>query len=178
MLALRIAIFLLTLSLGIIASGLSRIEVRETPAAEPAAVDHTCHPTAGEPLERRCFKHRGDGIPSGSGTSAGDRPFESKKLEEVVRRKGNVTAPLKLISKQKADYTAIARTNETQGTVTLRVTFLASGSIGGITVIRSLPDGLTEKAIEAARKIRFEPEYLEGMPRSTSRPVSYTFNIY
>jgi len=89
-----------------------------------------------------------------------------------------VVTPLKIISKQKAEYTAEARSTGIQGTVTLRVTFLASGGIGSITTVRGLPFGLTEQAIEAARKIEFEAEKVDGVPRTTARPVTFTFNIY
>lgn len=107
----------------------------------------------------------GDG--SGDGTGGGAPP-------PVAR----VTQPLKILAKQKAQYTDQARVNNVQGTVTLRVTFLASGGIGSISTIKGLPYGLTEQAIAAARNIRFEPELVNGQPRTTSRPVSFTFNIY
>ena len=85
---------------------------------------------------------------------------------------------MKITAKQKAQYTDAARQNNVQGTVTLRVTFLASGSIGSIATIKGLPYGLTEQAIAAARAMRFEPEKVNGVPRTTTRPVSFTFNIY
>ena len=89
-----------------------------------------------------------------------------------------VSAPLKILSKKKAQYTEDARMNNVQGTVTLRVAFIASGEIGEISAIKGLPFGLTEAAIEAAKQIRFEPEVVNGEPRTTTRPVSFTFNIY
>ncbi len=89
-----------------------------------------------------------------------------------------VTTPLRIIHKEKAQYTDLARSNGIQGTVTLRVTFLASGEVGTISVVKSLPDGLTEQSIAAARQIRFEPEMVGAVARTTTRPVSYTFNIY
>ena len=89
-----------------------------------------------------------------------------------------VSEPLKILYKQKAQYTDAARQNNVQGTVTLRVTFLASGGIGGITTIKGLPYGLTEQAIAAARAMKFDPEKVNGVARTTSRPVSFSFNIY
>lgn len=111
---------------------------------------------------------RGDGNGDGSGTGGGPPPAAPAR----------VTQPLKILAKQKAAYTDAARTNNVQGTVTLRVTFLASGGIGSITTVKGLPHGLTEQAIAAARSIRFEPEMVNGQPRTTTRPVSFTFNIY
>ncbi|MFN7826554.1 MAG: energy transducer TonB, partial [Acidobacteriota bacterium] len=39
----------------------------------------------------------------------------------------------------------------------LNVVFTADGRITNIRVVRGLPDGLTEKALEAAQRIRFNP---------------------
>lgn len=117
----------------------------------------------------------GSGYGSGDGNDNGDGTGRGGGAPPVAAR---VTQPLKITYKQKAQYTDAARTNGVQGTVTLRVTFLASGGIGGITTIKGLPHGLTEQAIAAARAMRFEPEMVGGQARTTSRPVSFTFNIY
>jgi protein TonB len=109
----------------------------------------------------------GSGNGSGSGTGGGPPPVAAR-----------VTQPLRITYKQKAQYTDAARTNGVQGTVTLRVTFLASGGIGSITTVKGLPHGLTEQAIAAARSMKFEPELANGVARTTTRPVSFTFNIY
>lgn len=109
----------------------------------------------------------GNGDGRGSGTAGGPPPAAV-----------GVSQPLKILSKAKAQYTDAARTNNVQGAVTLRVTFLASGGIGSITTIKGLPHGLTEQAIAAARAMRFEPEKVNGVARTTTRPVTFTFNIY
>ena len=62
--------------------------------------------------------------------------------------------------------------------VLLRIRFLASGKIGDISVIKGLPNGLTEKAIEAARKISFEPKKVNGVPQDVTRQIEYTFREY
>lgn len=116
----------------------------------------------------------GSGSGNGNGNGGGDGDGDGPPPAAVAK----VTQPLRIISKQKAQYTDEARKNNVQGTVTLRVTFLSSGGIGGITTIKGLPYGLTEQAIAAARAIRFEPEMVNGSARTTTRPVSFTFNIY
>jgi len=113
----------------------------------------------------------GSGSGNGDGTGAGDGRAPAPPPARV-------TQPLRITYKQKAQYTDAARTNGVQGTVTLRVTFLASGGIGSITTVKGLPHGLTEQAIAAARNMKFEPEMAGGVPRTTTRPVSFTFNIY
>lgn len=120
----------------------------------------------------------GSGSGYGSGSGSGDGDGTGRGGSGAPPPTARVTQPLKITHKQKAQYTDAARTNNVQGTVTLRVTFLASGGIGSITTIRGLPHGLTEQAIAAARAMRFEPEMVGGQARTTSRPVSFTFNIY
>ena len=89
-----------------------------------------------------------------------------------------VTTAMKIISKPRAIYTDAARRNQIAGTVTLRVTFLANGSIGTITPISGLSDGLTEQAIAAARNIQFEPAKKNGLAQTVSKQVQYTFTLY
>jgi hypothetical protein len=62
-----------------------------------------------------------------------------------------------------------------QGVVRLRVQFLASGEIGEIAPLNSLPYGLIEKAMAAARKIKFQPEIKDGKPTSKIKVVEYAF---
>src|SRR5215813_13022930 len=62
-----------------------------------------------------------------------------------------------LIDVKKPEYTEAARKNRVEGDVRLIVAFRSDGKIGHIAVIEGLPDGLTEKAIEVARAIKFKP---------------------
>jgi TonB family protein len=95
-----------------------------------------------------------------------------------------VTRPLRIISKPKPAYTDIARRKDLEGHVLLRVTFLASGEIGSITNVtkkkaaKLLKYGLVDKAIEAARKITFEPKMVNGTSISVVALVDYGFTIY
>jgi TonB family protein len=75
----------------------------------------------------------------------------------------------------KALYTEDARRNRIEGTVVLNVVFAPNGAINSIRVVQGLPDGLTEKAIEAARKIRFQPAVNNGAPVSFRGDLSFTF---
>jgi TonB family protein len=87
--------------------------------------------------------------------------------------------PLKIIDKPKASYPAQDKgTICAQGKVVLRVTFLDSGEIGRISVISGMGNGLTEQAVEAAKKIKFEPATKNGKPVSVTKPVEYSFTIY
>gem|GEM_PF-1302258 len=80
-----------------------------------------------------------------------------------------------ILYKEKASYTEDARRNGIQGTVVLNVVFTADSTITQIRVVRGLPDGLTEKAVEAALKTRFQPAVENGIPVSVRGNLEFTF---
>jgi TonB family protein len=82
-----------------------------------------------------------------------------------------------ILYKEKAQYTQEAKDNKVEGTVALSVVFGADGQIGEIKVIKGLPHGLTQKAIEAASKIRFEPAMKDGQPVSERGNLEYSFKL-
>ena len=88
------------------------------------------------------------------------------------------TNPLQIVSKPRPTYTDAARQNQVTGIVRLRVTFLASGQIGSVSPVNSLPDGLTEQAIIAAQNIKFEPATADGKPTTVAKVIEYSFTIY
>jgi len=92
----------------------------------------------------------------------------------------DVSASLKptILYKVKASYTEQARQNRIEGVVVLNVVFAANGSIHSIRVVQGLPDGLTEKAIEAAKKTRFRPAIENGAPVSVRGDLSFSFSLY
>jgi TonB family protein len=83
----------------------------------------------------------------------------------------------KILYREKAKYTPEAEDNKIEGTVVLSVVFGADGQISDLRVIRSLPHGLNQKAIEAASKIRFEPAMKDGQPISVRGMLEYSFRL-
>jgi protein TonB len=79
--------------------------------------------------------------------------------------------------KERPGYTQEARDNGVQGTVVLNVIFEADGTISRIRVVRGLPDGLVERAIEATRKIKFKPAIKDGQPVSVRGNLEYKFTL-
>ncbi len=128
---------------------------------------------------------RGNGVGNGEGDDGGDggtpptirQPTPRPTPQPTIKPAG-VTQDLRILSKPKPGYTDAARQNNVTGTVRLRVTFSANGSIGGITPVSGLPYGLTEQAISAARGIRFEPKKIDGVPQSVTKVVEFGFTIY
>lgn len=119
----------------------------------------------------------GNGKGNGDGNGDGDNDRDAPTLTKIEKPAG-VTVGIKILSKPQARYTDAGRQNNVQGTVTLKVTFTASGAIGSITAVSGLPYGLTEQAIAAARQIKFEPAKRNGVPYSLTKTVSYSFTIY
>jgi hypothetical protein len=89
-----------------------------------------------------------------------------------------VSRSLKITSKQRASYTDLARIYRVDGVVRLRITFSANGTIGAVSAVSCLPFGLTKSAIEAARKIAFEPMIINSLPVSAAKIVEYQFSLY
>jgi TonB family protein len=114
-------------------------------------------------------RNDGGGGPGGGG---GGTDYSKTFAARDVTRKAQIT------SKPEPLYTEEARKNQVTGTVRLRLILGASGSVSGITPVSRLPDGLTEKAIEAARKIRFSPAEKDGRKVSQYVTIEYNFNIY
>ena len=83
-----------------------------------------------------------------------------------------------ILYKEKARYTEEARQNKVQGTVVLSAVFTSDGRVTQVRVIRGLPDGLTEKVIEAAQKIKFQPATKQGVAVTVRGQLEFTFNLY
>jgi TonB family protein len=116
-------------------------------------------------------KDRGGREPGGAN---GNDPRGSRQVYKIFE----VTQRAKVISKPEPQYTEAARKNQVTGSVVLSVIFSESGEVTSIRAIRLLPDGLTEKAIAAARQIRFVPAMRNGQPVSVYMQLEYNFNLY
>jgi TonB family protein len=83
-----------------------------------------------------------------------------------------------LVMKPEPTYTEEARKNAIEGLVVLKVVFYSDGSVGNIRTVSGLPYGLTEKAIEAAKKMKFVPAEKDGKFVSMWMQLEYDFNLY
>ncbi len=115
----------------------------------------------------------GQGNGQGSGKADGSVP--SKETPAVSAAP---IIPLVIVAKPSARYTNMARQASVQGTVILRTTFLPNGSIGAVGVVKSLPYGLSEEAVAAARKLVFLPAQINGANVAVTKQLEYTFSIY
>ncbi len=90
----------------------------------------------------------------------------------------DVSSKARVISKPEPQYTEEARKNQVTGTVVLRAVFTSSGQVTGIKAVSGLPYGLTERAIAAARNIKFVPATKDGHTVSMHIQLEYNFNLY
>jgi TonB family protein len=91
---------------------------------------------------------------------------------------GDVTQRALITFKPEPSFTDQARNHNTHGVVRLRAVLGADGHVRNVIAVRRLPDGLTESAIEAARRIKFTPATINGRPVSQFVVLEYNFNIY
>ena len=98
--------------------------------------------------------------------------------QETKKNSNPNLIPLKILSKPKPNYTDLARENNVEGIIRLKIVFSANGQIGAVTPISGLPNGLTEKAVESAKEIKFEPAIENGKPKSVTKVIEYSFSIY
>ncbi|HEX6185519.1 MAG TPA: energy transducer TonB [Pyrinomonadaceae bacterium] len=116
-------------------------------------------------------RHDGGGGPGGGGGGGGidyGRPFKQSDVSQRAL----------ITFKPEPGFTEEARRNNVTGTVRLRAILSASGDVINISVVKGLPDGLTEKAITAARQIKFRPAVKDGHIVSQYVVLEYNFNIY
>jgi TonB family protein len=111
-----------------------------------------------------------------SGAPGGDNPNPDDP--DRVYSSPQVTTRARVISKPEPQYTEEARRAQITGTVILRVVFSRMGQVTNIRPIQSLSSGLTEKAIAAARQIRFVPATRNGQAVSMYMQLEYNFNLY
>lgn len=103
----------------------------------------------------------GVGVGAGSGRPFSREPSSTNANTSAASRVD--TKPVRL-STPAARYTEAARANRVEGSVVLRVRVDEDGNVSGTSVVRGLPDGLTEQAIAAARASKFKPAMKDGKP--------------
>jgi TonB family protein len=109
----------------------------------------------------------GGGGPGSPGTTDYTRPF----------RQNEVTRKALITFKPEPGFTEEARKNGVEGVVRLRAVLNVSGEVTSISVVKGVPDGLTEKAIAAARQIRFTPAEKDGRAVSQYVVLEYNFIV-
>lgn len=111
----------------------------------------------------------GDGLGPGEGGGTGGGVFRPGNGVEIPRMLRNV----------RPSYTAEAMRAKVQGVVLVEAVVLPDGTVGDVTVIRSLDKvfGLDEEAIKAARQMRFVPGTRFGEPVAVLVTIELSFTL-
>ncbi|MFN2595985.1 MAG: energy transducer TonB [Pyrinomonadaceae bacterium] len=152
-----------------------------------AAVACLCAADAGAQSGR--VKRRPPGAGRGGGSSAGGdaqspgagdavKPAREEDYSRVFTGR-EVTQKARITRRPPPDYPRAARRNNVTGAVLLRIILRADGRVDDrVEVVKSLPEGVTEEAIKAAKRIEFVPAEKGGHKVSVYALVEYNFNIY
>lgn len=102
-------------------------------------------------------------------------PVNSSATDSIVYAGSKVDQKAVILSKPHPPYTGEARRKGVAGTIRLRMVLRPHGEVTDIKALTSLPHGLTEKAIEAARLIKFRPAIKDG--RAVPQYVTFEYNF-
>ncbi|HET9225824.1 MAG TPA: energy transducer TonB [Thermoanaerobaculia bacterium] len=89
---------------------------------------------------------------------------------------GNVTRPEK-IGGDPPEYSAEARMERVQGVVILETVIDEHGDVTDVKVLKGLPKGLSEAAVDAVRAWKFKPARKDGMPVAVYYILTVNFTL-
>jgi TonB family protein len=87
-----------------------------------------------------------------------------------------VTSPV-LIREVKPTYTKAAMDRKVQGTVEVNAVILADGTVGDVTIKKSLDPDLDAEAIRAAKQWKFKPGTKDGEPVPVEVSIELSFTL-
>ncbi|HEX5601070.1 MAG TPA: energy transducer TonB [Pyrinomonadaceae bacterium] len=102
-------------------------------------------------------------------------PIPAPRTDEKIYSGKEVDVKARVLTSSVFKYTAEAQKNQIAGTVILKVVFAKNGQVQNIHVVSGLPYGLSEEAINAARKVKFTPAIKDGKPVSMWFTLEYNF---
>ena len=82
-----------------------------------------------------------------------------------------------LVKHVTAQYTGSAMRRRVQGTVELYAIVLKDGTVGDVTIKRSLDEELDQEAIKAAKQWEFKPGTKDGEPVNVRVTIEQTFTL-
>jgi TonB family protein len=94
-----------------------------------------------------------------------------------VHRIGNGVASPVLTREVHPTYTKAAMDRKVQGTVELKAVVLADGTVGDVTVTRSLDPDLDVEAIRATKQWKFKPGTKDGTPVPVEVAIELSFTL-
>lgn len=104
---------------------------------------------------------------AGGGVAAQDQVYEI----------GNGVKSPMLIREVKPNYTKAAMDRKVQGTVEMDAIVLKDGSVGDVTIKRSLDDDLDQEAIKATKQWKFKPGTKDGKAVNVQVQIELSFTL-
>jgi protein TonB len=113
--------------------------------------------------------------------SHGDGPVtapmpEAPRSDEPIHVGAGVTPP-EIVTRIEPRYTDIARHAGTEGVVVLQAVIDEQGMVTNLSVIKGLPMGLEQAALDAVRQWRFKPALQQGRPVKVYYNLTVRFSI-
>jgi periplasmic protein TonB len=96
--------------------------------------------------------------------------------DEILRVGGEITKPVRLGGAQPA-YTELARKARIQGVVIVEAVIDKEGKVTNVRVLKGLPMGLDQSAVDAVKSWRFRPATLNGRPVSVYYSLTVNFRL-
>lgn len=115
------------------------------------------------------------GLGAGAIAQGSNSLVNDEKCGGQIYEPKEVSLRPKITSKPSPGFSAEALAHNVRGRVVLSAVLCRSGKVTDVQVIESLPFGMTEKAIEAARAIEFEPAQKNGRRVSEIFRLEYNF---
>jgi protein TonB len=161
------------------------VEIESAPPVQPIAIPDEISPAPELPQIEGVSGGVTDGVPDGvpngvpDGVIGGSRHGVPNGAlgsdgvpggSRIVHVRGDVVKP-EVVFRVEPRYTELARRARIQGIVIVETIIDTSGRVTDARVLKSLPMGLSESAVEAVMQWRFEPATLD------QRPVSVYFTL-
>lgn len=99
-----------------------------------------------------------------------------EKCAGAVYKPAEVSSKAKIAFRPEPQFTEEARAHSVEGRGVLTAIMCRTGKMTDIQVIESLPFGMTERSIQAARQINFKPAEKDGQQVSQTIQIEYNFN--
>ena len=144
---------------------------------QPVAVPETIPEPSNEPVMEGVEGVEGveGGVEGGvAGGVVGGTP--NSVSDEILRVGGEITKPERLGGVQPA-YTELARKARIQGVVIVEAIIDKEGHVTNVRVLKGLPMGLDQSAVDAVKSWRFRPATLNGRPVSVYYSLTVNFRL-
>jgi TonB family protein len=112
-----------------------------------------------------------------SPSSSTESPIEAASRESEMPPADEPLQPAVLVSRVDPEYPEPARRSGVEGTVLLDATISDTGQVTQIAVKRGLPLGVSEAAVSAVRRWKYEPARGRGGPVASHKEIRIVFSL-